>query len=468
MGPLPRSDGAQEQPPVFGSCFFLSYAHTPRLFDDGSDPDGWVKQFYRDLCMELVHFDQRWHENGQLGFMDDAMQNGTLWRRHLSERLASCRVFVPLYSRAYFRKEFCGREWALFRERQMAHLAQTGVPNEAIVPVLWQPLSGEKLPASAAGVQLAPLVDNTRYLERGLFELIRLDKHAYLEVVIRLAEHLDSVARAGAPPPGPVVDLNDVSPVFPEQQAAATPTRRLYITVAALDEHSLPSIRDGAFYGHQPEEWNPYHPVSDTPLLSRAEDLARELGYSPVGSSLDRAHFAAPAAASMQPESSVGCEAGPDDPADGPDGSDGPGLILIDPWMANDPAGAARIAELDRLRKPWVRALVLWSRSDAQTLKYAAALRAKLQLAMPRGMDSWRRTTRSATRDLGSLAEFGHALPSVVELAWDTFVKSSRPRLPSGSHMTRPRLRIPPPHWPSPQPGPSAPPIGGNPRGGSQ
>ncbi|HEV2343491.1 MAG TPA: TIR-like protein FxsC [Actinocrinis sp.] len=456
MGPPPRSGGAQEQSPVFGPCFFLSYAHTPRLFDDGDDPDGWVKQFYRDLCMELVHFDQRWHEYGPPGFMDDAMQNGTLWRRHLSERLASCRVFVPLYSRAYFRKEFCGREWALFRERQMAHLAQTGVPNEAIVPVLWQPLPGE-LPATAAEVQLAPLVDNTRYLERGLFELIRLDKRAYLEVVIRLAEHLDSVAREGAPPPGPVVDLSDVSPLFPQQQANVTPTRRLHITVAALDSLSLPPSRESGFYGRLPDEWNPYHPASDVPLLPRTEDLARELGYTPVINSLDRAHAEALGRIEAEPGGDSQAEA--DDPMDNPDG---PGIILIDPWMAYDPVGAARIAELDRLRRPWVRAMVLWSRSDTQTLEHAAMLRAKLQLTMPRGMDSWRRTTRSATRDLGSLAELGHALPSVVEFAWNTFVKASRSDLPPRNVMPRPRLRISPPQRPRLHPGTSAPPVGGN------
>ena len=465
MVPLPRSDDPREQIPAFGPCFFLSYAHTPRLFDDGDDPDGWVKQFYRDLCMELVHFDQRWHEYGQPGFMDDAMQNGTLWRRRLSERLASCRVFVPLYSRAYFRKEFCGREWALFRERQMAHLAQTGVPNEAIVPVLWQPLSDETLPAAAAGVQLARLVESTRYLERGLFELIRLDRRAYLEVVIRLEEHLDSVAREGAPPPGPVVNLDDVSPLFPGPQTAVTPIRRLHITVAAFDDLSLPPSRESVFYGRQAEEWNPYHPVSDGPLLPRAEDLVRELGYAPVISSLDRARAATPVAGPMDMETDTDDQAEPGDPADG---LDGPGIILIDPWMADNPAGAARIAELDRRRKPWIRALVLWSRSDVQTLRHAAALRAKLQLAMPRSMDSWRRTTRSATRDLGSLAEFGHALPSVVELAWSNFIRNSLPKPPPKDFTPRPRLHVSPPHQSRMNHGPSAPPMGGNPRGGSQ
>lgn len=456
MGSPSHWDGVLEQPLEFGPCFFLSYAHTPRLFDDGDDPDGWVKQFYRDLCKELVHYDPRWHEGGQPGFMDDAMQTGTLWRRHLSERLAGCRVFVPLYSRAYFSKEFCGREWALFRERQMAHLAQTGVPNEAIIPVLWQPLSDRELPPAAAGVQLAPLVENSRYLERGLFELIRLDKHAYLEVVIRLAEHMDSVARRGAPPPGPTVDLDDVNPLFPRAQTDAAPTRHLYITVAALDEPSLPPRRDHRYYGRRPEDWNPYHPDSDVPLLARAEDLARELGYAPV---IDTPTSAQAVSRSSAPQSESGETS--QDP-------DGPGIILIDPWMANDPAGLACIAELDRHRKPWVRALVLWSRSDAQTLEHAAALRARLQLAMPRGMDSWRRTARAATRDLRTLAEFGHALPSIVEFARSNLLKASRPKPSTGEYPARPRLHAAPPYVPRPHLGPSARPADGDPRGGSQ
>jgi len=459
MGPPPHRDGVQGQPAEFGLCFFLSYAHTPRVFDDGDDPDSWVKQFFRDLCKELVSFDQRWHEGGQPGFMDDAMRTGTLWRRHLSERLAGCRVFVPLYSRAYFRKEFCGKEWALFRERQMAHLAQTGVPNEAIVPVIWQPLPNEELPPAAAGVQLAPLVENSRYLERGLFELIRLDQRAYLEVVIRLAEHLDSVARRAAPPPGPAVDFDEVAPLFPRTQADAAPTRHLYITVAALDDTSLPPSRDREFYGRHPEEWNPYHPDSDVPLLVRAEELARELGYAPVIDAPDhtRAAIALPPPVA-DGRAEPGETQGPDDP----------GIILIDPWMANDPAGAAYIAELDRQRKPWVRALVLWSRSDEQTLEHAPALRLKLQLAMPRGMDSWRRTARAATRDLRTLAEFGHALPSVVDLARSHLLRASRPKPPTGDYPPRPRLHAAPPYRPGPQPGPSAPPSGEDPQGGSQ
>src|SRR5690242_6687065 len=101
-----------------GSCFFLSYAHTPRVFQDGPDLNYWVRQFFRDLCNELVSCDPRWHrpaERGLPGFMDEEIREGRLWRQRLVTELATCRVFIPLYSGPFFASENCGKEWSIFR-----------------------------------------------------------------------------------------------------------------------------------------------------------------------------------------------------------------------------------------------------------------------------------------------------------------------------------------------------------------
>jgi len=232
MTPSGSGEAEPQRHTEYGSCFFLSYAHTPRVFDDGPDLNYWVRQFFRDLCNELVSCDPSWHRpTGLPGFMDDNIPEGALWRQSLARELATCRVFVPLYNRAYFTSPNCGKEWAVFRARQMAHVAQTGVPNEAVLPVIWKPPRAEELPEFASAMQMARLSVSDAYFERGLYELIRLDRdREYTNVVLRFAERLDETARNCAPPTGPLADYDAVRPLFPDTADAGGADRRFRIT----------------------------------------------------------------------------------------------------------------------------------------------------------------------------------------------------------------------------------------------
>lgn len=416
MGPSPVRDPGEPERMGFGACFFLSYAHTPQIYPNNRGPDYWVQEFFHDLCNELVSLDPRWATAGVPGFMDHSIPGGAVWPRRLAEQLATCRVFMPLYSRAYFSSKFCGTEWAIFRERQMAHVAETGLPNEAIIPVLWQPIHHHELPGSTRMVQLASLGDSPLYLERGLFELIRLNREReYLSVVIRLAELINDTARKAAPPPGPLAEFDDSRRLFPEHPDSAAPGRRIHITVAAHDRWSAPDGREHGYYGEQPEDWNPYYPESGVPLLARAEDVARELGYVPTSRA---------------------------DAAD--EDGDGPGILLVDPWMAEGAVAADALRRADRDRPTWVRPLIPWSRTDPQTRERAADLRAKLADAMPRAMGN-RPTSRAATRDLGTIAQFGLALSGELDNAWSTYAKATALKPAPGSFPARPRLGVEPP-----------------------
>jgi FxsC-like protein len=422
-------------PAVHGACFFLSYAHTPRVFSDGRDPNYWVREFYRDLCNELVTRDPLWHRGDGPGFMDEAMPDGVIWRHRLADQLARCRIFMPLYSTGYFIRENCGREWSAFRNRQMAHQAQTGLPNEAIVPVLWTKPHREDLPAEAAALQITGFGSTGRYAERGLYELMRLDRdREYVQVIIELAEHLDAVAHSAAPPVGPIVSYDDVRPLFPRiaepvhPARPAPPTRqsrRLYITIAADDQRSAPAGRERSFYGAHAEDWNPYHPESQVPLAQFAEQVARGLGYTPVTTTLTRA------SAELRP----GAGTNPD----------GPGIVLIDPWLASDSQRSRHIADLDRRRKPWVRIMIPWSSGDPQTIDRATVLQANLSLSIPWCMEGWLRTAHAAHFNLTTLGEFGDAFPAAVERAWRHYIKAAQPKPPPGTFPPRPRLGGGPP-----------------------
>lgn len=427
MSPSGVPEAEPQRHTEYGSCFFLSYAHIPRVFDDGPDLNYWVRQFFRDLCNELVSCDPSWHRpTGPPGFMDDAIREGAVWRRHLVRELATCRVFVPLYNRKYFTSENCGREWAIFRARQMAHVAQTGVPNEAILPVIWKPPRAEDLPEFASALQMAQLSVSDAYFERGLYELIRLDRdREYTNVVLHLAEALDETARRSAPPLGPYVDYDSVRPMFPAEDGGPVSDRRFRITVAAPDERSTPPGRSRDYYGPQPEDWCPYHPDTTVPLARRAEDVARGLGYTPVVSALTRYSPELKPAAAGKPSGS---------------GADGPGVLLVDPWIAHT-AGRGPVAEVDRCRKEWISVLVPWSCLDRQTTEQAATLRALLANVMPWSMDEWQRTAAAATRDLASLSDFGHAMPDVMERAWRRYLRAARPAGQGPAFPPRPRLR---------------------------
>ena len=89
--------------------FFLSYAHTPRATGKAGDPNHWVARLYDDLCEAITELTDV-PEGVPVGFMDQSMHQGQFWAERLARELASCRVFVPLYSPRYFKSHACGQQ----------------------------------------------------------------------------------------------------------------------------------------------------------------------------------------------------------------------------------------------------------------------------------------------------------------------------------------------------------------------
>ncbi|WP_406435679.1 TIR-like protein FxsC [Streptomyces sp. NBC_00631] len=126
----------QDRVPDNRPYFFLSYAHTPQWSPDSGDPDHWVRVLFNDLCSHIMALTDL-PAGCPAGFMDREMRSGEGWPEKLSENLAACRVFVPLFSPRYFSSEMCGREWYAFHER-MLNARTTGTATaSAIVPALW-------------------------------------------------------------------------------------------------------------------------------------------------------------------------------------------------------------------------------------------------------------------------------------------------------------------------------------------
>ncbi|WP_262386891.1 TIR-like protein FxsC [Streptomyces sp. TRM49041] len=402
--------------------FFLSYAHTPRYEAAGPDPDMWVERLFRDLCGHVMAMTDL-PAGAPAGFMDREIRSGEGWSERLAETLATCRVFVPLFSPRYFASEMCGKEWYAFAQRAIFHQARNNRSADAIVPALWVPVPPEQLPGPAERLQFNHRAFGDRYVTDGLYGLIKLRIFAeeYERAVYELAKRIVSVADTAAMDPGRPVDYRQAPSAFGPRGSGSRP---LQVTVAAPTRHDLPEGREADYYGDMPQDWNPYHPEAARPLAYVAEDLARSLNYQATITSFD--HDTGPLDAKVPPTR--------------------PELLLVDRWALQDEERRARLAAFDAEHRPWVSVVVPWNRMDQQSRAAESELSEKLEQTMPVMMGQGRAAGRAAARGVPSMEAFGQILPQVVEAAAQQYLRHAAvyPPAPAGGRPTeRPRLRGP-------------------------
>lgn len=181
--------------------FFLSHAGGPQAYDA-------VERLFDDLSEEIVELTDL-PAGVPAGFMD-------LWDRpdpdaelRTAEALATCRVFVPLYSPGYFQEERCGREWSAFAQRSQ------GRPS-GIVPVLWQPVRRDALPEVAGRLLYVDSSLGFLYASEGLFGLAGSQalSERYELAVHRLAVRIVEVAHTARIPTVPRPDWGTLGSAF--------------------------------------------------------------------------------------------------------------------------------------------------------------------------------------------------------------------------------------------------------------
>ncbi|MFF8291652.1 TIR-like protein FxsC [Streptomyces sp. NPDC016309] len=415
MQASPQARAADHRP-----YFFLSYAHTPRYGSGGPDPDMWVERLFRDLCGHVMAMTDL-PAGSPAGFMDREIRSGEGWSERLGEVLATCRVFVPLFSPRYFASEMCGKEWYAFATRAIYHHAKHNKPAEAIVPALWVPVPPEQLPGPAERLQFNHRDFGDRYVTDGLYGLIKLRIFAeeYERAVYELAKRIVAVADSAAISPGRPVDYRSAPSAF---GAPGRGPRPLRVTVAAPSRHDLPDGRDPDYYGDMPLDWNPYHPDAARPLAYVTEDLVRSLNYQATVTSFD--HDAGPPDAKQPPSS--------------------PEILLLDRWALKDDERRERLAAFDAEHRPWVSVVVPRNQTDHQSRAVDAELNRTLEETMPIKMGQGRAASRAAARGVPSMEAFGQILPQVVEAAAQQYLRHAAVYPPAGGrHTERPRLRGP-------------------------
>jgi FxsC-like protein len=389
--------------------FFLSYAHT-------LNPK-WVEKLYDDICNELIER-TAWPLQAA-GFMDrQVIPHGGDWRDEVAGALATCRVFVPLYSPRYFTRAECGIEWNAFSQRILDHRAREPSTPHPIVPALWTPVRDSDLPEVIRAVHANHGDFGEDYAREGLFTLIKnkLYRQSYVTAVQRLAQAIIKAAEVPLRPCSPS-DLGQRNSAFESTDGSGPADRRVTVVVVAPTASRLPVECNEQFYGDSSVDWNPFFPHSRQPIGQYAAALARLYSYHPTVLPVENAiDFLA-----------------------GSDPSNGLGLLLIDLWACRDEDLSRRLQALDDVDSGWVGAMVSWSSEDSRTKSCIVDLQGRLRKLMPRKLGD-ARPFAPANPWVSSMEQFSARMPEVLEGAMFRYINTVDAHPPAGSFPPRPQL----------------------------
>lgn len=267
--------------------FFFSYAR-----DDDSPG---VRTFFEDL-QSAVRREGGLPAGTQLGYFDQrSIELGKDWDHDLVEALQSSKVMVSLGSPTYFDRDYCGREWALFRRRCRA-AAVAGVVPPLLKTVMWSPVQIDRLPPEVRTTQLTLGDQHSLYHTKGAHHLLTRERNrdAYFDLVDDLAA---DIVHAGRTYPLPrlaeVPALADVRSAFHVGAVAppAPPTvvagpRQVNCIYVAAHPDSLPAGRRDAYVDVGGGDWRPFFPADERRahrlMQSFAADRALDFNFIEV------------------------------------------------------------------------------------------------------------------------------------------------------------------------------------------
>lgn len=273
--------------------FFFSY----RRADYGPI----MREFFTDLGEDVRKLRGLNKEESPAFFDQEEIETGDQWDLRLLGALQQSKVLVPLYSPAYFKSEYCGREWNLFHLRRQRWGQMNPGPNlpAVIRPVVWIPIkkSGKLcLPDSLAqpvkDVQYTWLEEDSPVNQAGLEQLVRQKaayNKLYWDFVRGFAEGIvQAMDQYDLPPLDHVPALADVPPLFNVSTAPAGPApgqprpsfrRHVRFIFAALQPQHLGAGRaPDPYLDTGGSDWKPFYPD----LRQRIGTLAQFIASDPA------------------------------------------------------------------------------------------------------------------------------------------------------------------------------------------
>lgn len=353
--------------------FFFSYAH--------ADDTEFLRRFYRNLNEEVRQLVGVRPE--QISFFDrNSISHGKTWDETLETGLKTCRVFIPLYSSAYFESDYCGKEFAAFRERLHTHLTNQGNPvsDSLILPVLWNPEKNvlERLPKSIDKIQYTDdNVNNgypSEYKTEGVSQLVRLgiipsSKYydQYWDFIRKFANNVKLAANAlQLAPANSLTPLANVKSVFtgPTVTSGSTEGPRYvqFIFIAGSQpELKAAQRQDLEFYGQKGgSDWQPYLDAFPGTAAALANEVISQL---PDGSQYEEVATTADLLKQVQLAAS----------------QDKVIVVMVDTWTLRLKKYHELIAPLDTLDSINCVTLIAWNDNDNEASLFKGPLEAAVK-----------------------------------------------------------------------------------------
>lgn len=253
--------------------FFFSYTR--------GNNDPYLKKFFDDLSEEVRTL-RGLPADAEVGFFDQHdLELGEDWDAGLVAALQGAKVMVAIASPGYWKSEYCGKEWALFRARVMQAAGAGGKTPPLLKPVVWVPFKIDELPAAVASGQLTCGDPHALHNERGvryLLKQIQEQRSAYNDFVEALArEIVEAADKHPLAPLAAVPQLGNVAAAFPARRGAAAtgttatlpmtpsgPKHVAFIYVAAHPQAFGAARRAEPYVEAGGPDWKPFYPVSTT------------------------------------------------------------------------------------------------------------------------------------------------------------------------------------------------------------
>jgi FxsC-like protein len=356
--------------------FFFSYTR--------ANNDEFLRRFFADLS-EAVRLKKGLPQDDTVGFFDQQdLELGQEWDPTLASALQNSRVLVCLYSPAYFKSEYCGKEWQVFGLRSNSYMAnehaRRGVNIEAppvIKPVVWIPLRPEmKLPSAVAKAQYTrgdpKAVENVLGL-RYMRKQYQKYETEYNDFVEKLSDEiLDTASKYPLPSLPALPSLKNVQSAFSPTEipgegpspkpATSGPKFVQFVYVAGHPGHFPQGVRSqlDCYLQEGGRDWKPYYPERPRPIRAVVENVASGEDLDFYSEELPFSNSLADDVRRAEEERKIV-------------------VLLVDSWTAGLSSYKQVLQTFDRQNYLNCSVLVPWNDSDLETTQKRALLEQTLQ-----------------------------------------------------------------------------------------
>ena len=374
--------------------FFFSYSRI--------DTGPYLDKFFEDLRLEVHHKVGRKEISiRNIAFRDQSnIEIGVPWSTELTAALAESRMLVCIYTPAYFRSEFCGKEVQVIKSR-IDLLGSVDIPF--IIPVLWENPSIIQVPKGMDKYQYSTIEDTGElYSEKGLNYLIKINKYKddYMMVLDHLATKIAKVAETKSLPK--YVDAIDIEKtpnyfsVSNKTENAAKisnlgPRLAQFIFIAGKKQELFSLKQHVENYDVNGWSWKPFDEENEVGIIAQNVATSKRMHFSSI-------------------------EFGPDliNKIKEAELNNSLVIIIVDPWTVKISSYKEFLSNYDNTNYINSGLLVPWNFSDDETTQEKNQLQENLHQALSHCIAG----NRSQVRDeILSLEELAGCISSAIDEA---------------------------------------------------